>query len=174
MGLQNDGQISLNDVATEYGGSQPHQLSEYYSKGNAPSSGEIQVAADFYGTSNLIIQSGNGTTSGHRVFIKYDGTRQVIWNDGQYYYYKVSNVGSHQSQGAMAPSFNWYAYLGTDDEGDIAWNSGYIANNMPFPLHSGSLGGWRYFVKRGETHISLWRGLYTFKAYRTNVNYYPF
>jgi len=45
------GQVSLSDIQTEYGGSNPIQLSEYYSKGNAPASGEIQLWADFQGTS---------------------------------------------------------------------------------------------------------------------------
>lgn len=52
MAIQSSGQISLSQIATEYGGSAPHQLSEYHDKGNAPASGEIQLAADFYGTSN--------------------------------------------------------------------------------------------------------------------------
>ena len=54
MALPSSGQISLNDIATEFGGTAPHSLSEYYSKGNAPASGEIQLAADFYGTSSSI------------------------------------------------------------------------------------------------------------------------
>ena len=45
-------QISMSQIAAEFGGSAPHSLSEYYSKGNAPSSGEIQMGADFHGTSN--------------------------------------------------------------------------------------------------------------------------
>ena len=47
------GQLSLGDIADEYGGSAPHALSEYYSKGNAPGSGEIQIHADFNGTANV-------------------------------------------------------------------------------------------------------------------------
>lgn len=54
MALQSSGQISLSEIATEFGGSAPHSLSEYYDKGNAPSSGEIQLAADFYGTSSSL------------------------------------------------------------------------------------------------------------------------
>jgi hypothetical protein len=53
MALTGSGQISIGDIAGEFGGSEPHALSEYHDKGNAPASGEIQVAADFYGTSNL-------------------------------------------------------------------------------------------------------------------------
>ena len=47
------GQLSLGDIAGEYGGSAPHALSEYYDKGNAPGSGEIQIHADFNGTANV-------------------------------------------------------------------------------------------------------------------------
>ena len=54
MALQSSGQIKLSEIAAEFGGSAPHSLSEYYGDGNAPSSGEIQLAADFYGTSNNI------------------------------------------------------------------------------------------------------------------------
>ena len=58
-------QISLSDIAGEFGGSVPHQLSEYYGKGNAASSGEIQVS-EFHGASAnydveaLIIAGGGG------------------------------------------------------------------------------------------------------------------
>lgn len=51
MALQASGQISLSDVETEFGGTAPTALSEYLGSGNAPASGEIQLAADFYGTS---------------------------------------------------------------------------------------------------------------------------
>jgi hypothetical protein len=51
MALQSSGQIKLSEIAAEFGGSAPHNLSEYYGDGNAPASGEIQLAADFYGTS---------------------------------------------------------------------------------------------------------------------------
>ena len=44
--------ISLSDIQSEYGGSNPISLSEYYGKGNAPSSGAITMSADFGGTSN--------------------------------------------------------------------------------------------------------------------------
>ena len=54
MALQSSGQISLSQIAAEFGGSAPHSLSEYYGNGNAPASGEIQLAADFYGTSNYL------------------------------------------------------------------------------------------------------------------------
>lgn len=50
--MQSSGQIKLSEIATEFGGSAPHALSEYYDADTGvPASGEIQLAADFYGTS---------------------------------------------------------------------------------------------------------------------------
>lgn len=51
MALQSSGQISLANVATEFGGSTPHSLSEYYSAAaGVPSSGTISLS-NFYGKS---------------------------------------------------------------------------------------------------------------------------
>ena len=68
MALASSGAISLGtsagtnrSISAEFGGTAPHSLSEYYGQGNAPASGEIQLAADFYGTSNVSPMS---TTSG--------------------------------------------------------------------------------------------------------------
>ena len=66
MPIVSSGQVSVGAIAAEFGGSAPHQLSEYYGKGNCPASGEIQLAADFYGTANtydiqyLIVGGGGG------------------------------------------------------------------------------------------------------------------
>ena len=75
MALQSSGQIKLSEIAAEFGGSTPHALSEYYSKGNAPSSGEIQLAADFYGTSNATSLSTTMTVGfqQHKVAINNQG-----------------------------------------------------------------------------------------------------
>ena len=48
----NPNQISMTQIAAEFGGDVPHQLSEYHDKGNAPASGEIQMGADFHGTAD--------------------------------------------------------------------------------------------------------------------------
>ena len=51
MPLEPSGQISLNDIATEFGGSVPHNLSEYYGVADGiPSSGQISLS-NFYGAS---------------------------------------------------------------------------------------------------------------------------
>lgn len=51
MALQTSGEISLADIAAEFGGSTPHSLSEYYGVDTVPASGTISFS-DFYGTSN--------------------------------------------------------------------------------------------------------------------------
>lgn len=52
MSLPTSGQISLNDIQTEFGGSNPINISEYYGiAGGIPTSGQIKIS-DFYGASN--------------------------------------------------------------------------------------------------------------------------
>ncbi len=54
MALQSSGQITIKDIADEFGGSEPHTLSEYYDAASGvPSSGMITVS-DFYGKSAAI------------------------------------------------------------------------------------------------------------------------
>ena len=58
MALQSSGVISIGDIASEFGGSAPHALSEYYGAATGvPASGTIALS-DFYGTS-----SGGGTAT---------------------------------------------------------------------------------------------------------------
>lgn len=51
MTLQASGQISLQDIEDEFGGSGAISLKEYYGSDSAPSSGEISIK-DFYGLSS--------------------------------------------------------------------------------------------------------------------------
>ncbi len=54
MTMQSSGQITLSEIAAEFGGSAPHSLSEYYDAATGvPASGVISFS-DFYGTSNYI------------------------------------------------------------------------------------------------------------------------
>lgn len=50
MALQSSGAISLLQIATEFGGSTPHSISEYRGSGGTPATGQISFS-DFYGTS---------------------------------------------------------------------------------------------------------------------------
>ena len=61
MALQSSGQITLAEVRNEFfgnTGTTQFAMSGLYGLGNAPGSGEIQLAADFYGTS-AAFASGN-------------------------------------------------------------------------------------------------------------------
>jgi hypothetical protein len=50
MAIPGSGEVDLDDIQTEFGGSNPISLSEYYGVTSAiPSSGAISVS-DFYGT----------------------------------------------------------------------------------------------------------------------------
>ena len=66
MPISGSGEIKLSDIHTEYvdthDGSAEIQLSDFHDKGNAPASGEIQLATDFYGTSNVTYTSATGGT----------------------------------------------------------------------------------------------------------------
>lgn len=54
MTLQSSGLIRLSQIQTEFGGSNPIGLSEYYDAASGvPASGEISLS-DFYGTSNVV------------------------------------------------------------------------------------------------------------------------
>lgn len=54
MALQNSGAIKLSEIQTEFGGSNPIPLSEYYgAAAGIPSSGAIKMS-DFYGKSNFV------------------------------------------------------------------------------------------------------------------------
>lgn len=63
MALQSSGAISLSEIQTEFGGSNPIAISEYYSAATGvPASGEITIA-DFYGTSNITVAIDDGSLS---------------------------------------------------------------------------------------------------------------
>lgn len=66
MALQTSGQISLNNIASEFGGTQPHSISEYYNgaglvpnkvyNASIPTSGQISFS-NFYGASQIIVET---------------------------------------------------------------------------------------------------------------------
>lgn len=61
MTLQSSGAISLSDVQTEFTGSNPISISEYYGVGTVPASGTISLN-DFYGTSNEVYKTISSNT----------------------------------------------------------------------------------------------------------------
>jgi hypothetical protein len=100
MALQNSGVISLSDIATEFGGSTPHSLSEYYAAASGvPSSGEIALD-DFYGKSNIFTFSitsnvANGNLSTLATNAGWDGSAPIACtiNSGVWCY--ATSTGSY-------------------------------------------------------------------------------
>ena len=106
MPIVSSGAVSLSDIATEFGGSQPHSMSEYYSGGSnvptgtqnassvtIPASGQISLASSFYGSVagimpystnmtsvgfNYVTNPGNSETAG---FFEYSGTTYGALSD---------------------------------------------------------------------------------------------
>lgn len=61
MAIVSSGQISIQSIVDEFGGTAPHALSEYYGAASGvPTSGEISIS-DFYGTSSCLTLTA-GTT----------------------------------------------------------------------------------------------------------------
>jgi len=64
MTIQASGQIKLSEVATEFGGTAPHALSEYYdSDTGVPASGQIKIS-EFYSTANAVTFTFSGNYTG--------------------------------------------------------------------------------------------------------------
>ena len=122
MALQSSGQIKLSEIATEFGGSAPHSLSEYYGDGNAPSSGEIQLAADFYGTSSSLAI---GTVNVGSRAIK-SGTNQYGFSQGTTT--GGTSFGSLSSQaisGTSVQIYGIYTQAGFDQHFLIGFSSAF-------------------------------------------------
>ena len=91
--LPGSGPISLNDVQTEFGGSNPIGINEYYGvAGGVPSSGTISLA-DFYGTSAF---------SGDVVFVKSVTSSNSSANYVAYPFSSVTGFGTKYAN----PSFS--------------------------------------------------------------------
>lgn len=103
MALPSSGALSLNDIQTEFGGSNPISLSEYYAGGGrvpagmsgtygaVPSSGTISIR-DFYGTTQVTISLTDQTIYTSNVPTVY--LYYTLTSGGQAQYSLVSGGGS--------------------------------------------------------------------------------
>ena len=106
MPLPSSGTISLNDIATEFGGTAPHSISEYYDVATGvPASGTIAFS-DFHGTANFsmggergVFFGGDNITSNRIQYITIASTGNgttfgdLVYNSGSYAYYGISGSG---------------------------------------------------------------------------------
>lgn len=145
MALQTSGAISLNDIATEFGGSTPHSINEYYGVASGvPSSGTISFD-DFYGTSNsvsiqyLIVAgggahghpTGNGGGGGAGGLLS--GTQSVPGGAS----------GNITVGGATAPTTTDFRYNG----GNSSWSATGMTTKTA--IGGGYGGGWNVYVGNG-------------------------
>ena len=95
MAIVSSGAVSLSDIATEFGGSQPHSMSEYYSGGSnvatgtqnasgvtIPTSGQISLASSFYGSVAEVVLLQTTVTGGTRVRDAKIGIHEYGYSDG--------------------------------------------------------------------------------------------
>lgn len=95
MAIVSSGQVKLSDLAAEFGGSPPHQMSEYYSGGNnvpsgtknasnvtIPTSGQISLASSFYGSVAEVVLLETTITSAIRTQDAKVGIYQHGYSDG--------------------------------------------------------------------------------------------
>ena len=175
MAIQSSGAISLQDIQNEFGGSHPISLSEYYGVASGiPSSGQISLS-QFYGASGITTERSytyNGNNYGSATFL-------IMWYDswiGQEGYSTHWNGSVICAGGDWTPSgvpaFTYNAWTYTETAGGTFR----IKNNVPFPQHSGTIGGWRYFSKRLDSYQNLtaddFGGHYDFYANRTTSTSY--
>jgi hypothetical protein len=135
MALQSSGAISLANIQTEFGGSNPISMNEYYRGGGlvpssvtaVPASGTIDMA-DFYGTSNVSPMSTTNyariNSSSDTTFITRTVTSAIVFNSvsmnfrlrrqDNYVYYEVQNTAS-------ANSSTWWNASGTS-QGSMGTN----------------------------------------------------
>ena len=97
MPLQSSGQIKLSDIRNEYAlGSGQIAMSQLRGKGNAAASGQIQMAANFYGTSNITYLADGTLTAG-----------RVLDKSSRYFYGRHENTpNSNSNIGSFSLSTN--------------------------------------------------------------------
>ena len=106
-------QISLGDIRTEFGlASGQIAMSSLYNKGNAPSSGEIQIGADFHGTSGVTLLVDGSVTFGQ---VEDKASLVVIGRD-------PSTQHSNSNIGSLSTTTNTIGLSAIFQTGDAANN----------------------------------------------------
>lgn len=151
MALQTSGQISLANIATEFGDTAPHSMSEFYGAASGiPASGEISIS-DFYGAASFTMPSGiiipyigASTPSGWSSFSSADG--KGIIGAGTTYTagatggtslsksVSLSSAGTHSNSGSFGSKGNGGNEQRTGSGGNHS-HSCTISVSNPHPLN---------------------------------------
>tara|TARA_Y100001938_G_C8077108_1_gene426756 strand:+ start:1447 stop:1953 length:507 start_codon:yes stop_codon:yes gene_type:complete len=168
MALQSSGAISLNDIHVEAGGSSGTQasLNDADIRGLINKGSGVQMSfSEWYGASGVTTESKFEYTpsftlySANTFFFASQENSQIIWE------------GTHVVNNNNASyNFNNPAYFG-------GYPNFPLSNSLPFPAHAGTIGGWRYFGKRGDHGVPFgdeFVGGIDWPANRTTGSSYPF
>ena len=191
MAIVASGQVAFSDIQTEFGGTNPIALSEYYSGGlgpaAVPSSGEIQVS-DFHGTSAVL----NSVTvsPAHKYEIKNSGppfftsVEHIMHGFGQTYLVThgttmgtydgvmTNSLRSSSHQGSVTGSANW----GTTNDG-VMGTLRALTHHTVFPNATSSavsmiVSNTGSNSNSGFTNLTITRsGMTTLTLSRTDANY---
>ena len=202
MALQSSGAISLNDMHVEAGGTSGTQctINDADIRGLISKGSGVQMSFnEWYGASNTVTEEfafhrdygapyedeyyhQTGTTDNYNstrleLFVVDDILVASRYRDAA----QTNNPGYLAQHGAAHAQHAVCDFYTTPDyiDGDSSvWPPTFIKNNCPFPAHSGTVGGWRYFAKRGEfaQQVLFWDsiGLMWFKVHRTTTTTYPY
>ena len=140
MALQNSGSISLANLQSEFGGSNPIGMNEYYRGSigtwntSVPSSGTISLS-QFYGASAtapvttqgpqfsasppyyMVHQSSNAGSKNAGVYYGTNSSTGNINARGGSWYFNGTNINAPHSQYPIANSGGWYYFIKTNTAG---------------------------------------------------------
>lgn len=150
MALQSSGQIKISEIASEFGDSAPHSLSEFYGGGgkvpaganpNVPTSGEIEIG-DFYGGVAATVLNITSNTSDYNIKTAVQNaggdlnTPVILTIDSG-----VTVSGSNSSTPAMKTDTGWGSgtTINITNNGSIVGSSG--SNTSGNPSSGGGSGG---------------------------------
>ena len=162
MALQSSGSISLDDIHVEAGGT----------TGSNCTINDSDIRG-------LISKASQATMS----FNEWYGASSVVTQEEDYgEYYSYGYVSFFFSSPQSGITWNGSTVVNDSNKSysfqDYANNSGYTASNTPFPAHSGTIGGWRYFVRRNLLNAYFFYDDYAFGAFwdpsRTTSSSYPY
>lgn len=165
MTLPLSGQLTLQEIAAEFGGSVPHNLSEYYSAATGvPHSGPLAIS-DFYGLSSIVygqMQFVSGTkedsiseyygynsisipqTPNHYLSTPFGSASNVEFN-GQTVIALVSRT-SGDSKTGISSSLD---LIVPGNKANVQWFSSFTIQNVTLP--------WRQGHYRSTENHTLWR-----------------
>ncbi len=132
MVMQSSGQIKLSEIATEFGGSAPHTMSEYYGSDTVPASGEITMS-DFYGTSNTTYTVATGGT-----ITTYGNYKIHTFNSSSTF--TVTTLGTDDTVEYLVVAGGGAGDVGGGGAGGYRTASGYVVSTLGYTVTVGGGG----------------------------------